>query len=562
MKQKETLRLVVVSLSKRLGNVIQQGLSRFQVQLTNFTRVDKSLGHMLRNPPHVVLIEDQLRSAYNCAAAIRQRLPQTGVILISRSMTRNKVLLAAQAGVTHIVVRPFALTTLLSRISSACNSAGNDGGNLVPTAEEVIDLLREAPDGQAVLDQLKRIETLQAVPHVVQRVLAITGDDSSGASEMERVVQGDPNITAIVLKRANSTYYSGVKKITRVRDAITRIGFNNVRNIVLALSVMKMNDRESNQVGFDREEFWKASLATAIVSREFANHLGLPRKEEAFVIGLLADFGGMVLDEHMPEKLEQSICLAHQELLSLGEAQKRVLGITHAQVGAFVLNRWGFPETMINILGGQQAAEAASPLSAPDKMLRTAIWMARWTVAGLGIGDKSEVILDHAPKEMTMGFNIAGLINDDFIQRLLDEVNEMLAFFKVEVKWPGKLEPGAPSIYIYESVQPTISPLELIVRRLGAQPVRVRELDELDNLDFGTTAIVSLSDCEELKHATKSRDWEDLPWMFVLPRGRAPHDDSLKQSLGLPVGDCRYAEHPLMIADVVTTLAGLEANRK
>jgi len=559
MSAEKKLRVVVISPSKRLGNLIQQGLGRFQVEFVTFTRVNEGLKQILRNPPHVVLIEDQLGAAYTCAAALKQRVPNTGVVMISRSMTRQKVILSARAGVTRIVVRPFALTTLLDQIRAACNMAGNNGGQLVPTSMEVIDLLDQAPDGQAVLDQLRRIESLQAVPHVMQRVMGVTEDGTSGASELEQVVHGDPNIAAVVLKRANSSYYSGVNKITRVRDAITRIGFNNVRCIVMALSLMNLQGRESKQVGFDREEFWKASLATAVLAREFARHFGLPNTEEAFIIGLLADFGCMVLDEHMPQLLERSICLAHEELLPLGEAEQRVLGITHAQVGAFVLNRWRFPENVINILGGQQASNSSSPLSIPDKMLRTAVWLARWTVAGLGLGDKSEVVVDYAPTSLTQGFDIAGLINNVFLARAIEEVNRMLDFFQVEIDWPCSLEQDLPRIYIYEAEQPPISPLELIVRRLGAQPVRLDSLAALEQLEPGATAIVAMGAAKPLANAVEGKSWGEQSWLFVLPRGEIPRDDSLKQQFGLPVGACRYAEYPIVIAEVMSAMAQLQA---
>jgi len=559
LSDKETLRVAIISLSKRLGIVIQQGLSRFQVEFQTYNRVDQGLKLILSAPPHVVLIEDNMQSAYAGAAAIHQRLPQTGVIMISRVMTREKVMQAAKAGVTRVIVRPFALTTLLGQIRDACNVAGNDGGLLVPTAEAVIDLLRDVPDGKEVLAQLRRIESLQAVPHVVHRVMAITSDEGSGANELERVVQGDANIAAIVLKRANSSHYAAVNKITRVRDAITRIGFDNVRGIVMALSLMNLTGRESKQVGFDREEFWKASLATAVLAREFAAHFGVPKVEEAFIIGLLADFGCMVLDEHMPLRLEKSICLAQQELLPLGLAEQRVMGITHAQVGAFILNRWRFPGNLINILGGQQADKSTSELTIPDRMLRTAVWLARWTVTGLGLGDKAEVVLHQAPRSLTRGLSIADLLTNDFLSRVIDEVNKILEFFEVQIDWPGHVSQDQPPIYIYQEEQPQISPLELVVRRLGAQPVRLEELQELEQLESGVTAIVSMESPKDLKQAAEGKNWGEKDWLFVLPRGGIPVDDSVKQRVGLPTGVCSYAEFPLVLSDLVSSLAKLEA---
>jgi HD-like signal output (HDOD) protein len=407
---------------------------------------------------------------------------------------------------------------------------------------------------------LQRIETLKAVPHVVERVLAITNDESSGAGEMEQVVRGDPNIAAVVLKRANSTYYSAIQKITRVRDAVTRIGFNDVRNIVLALSVMNLHGRESNQVSFDREEFWKASLGTAILAREFAAHLGLPTTEEAFLIGLLADFGCMVLDEYLPDKLEQSICLAHKEMIPLKEAEKRVLGITHAQIGGFVLDRWGFPERVINVISGQHSAQSTRSLSVPDRMLATAVWLGRWSVQGLGIGDKSESVYNYAPPTLLQGLEISSLLTNEFLTDTVEEISSMLEFFKVKVTWPYVFEEDSPEIYIHEVNPPVISPLELTVRRVSSTPVRISKIAKLDELPANSVAIIALGRADTLKEACEGKNWGERPWLFVLPRGQIPKDNSLKERDGLPVGRCDYAEFPFVMTELTCAISRLQAS--
>jgi len=63
LSDKETLRVAIISLSKRLGIVIQQGLSRFQVEFQTYNRVDQGRKLLLSAPPHGVLIEDNMQSA-------------------------------------------------------------------------------------------------------------------------------------------------------------------------------------------------------------------------------------------------------------------------------------------------------------------------------------------------------------------------------------------------------------------------------------------------------------------------------------------------------------------
>ncbi len=553
------LRLVIISLSRGMGRMIQNGLASFDVEVRTYTRIEQALKDILSDPPHAVLVDDALRAAFNIAAAVRQKLPTIGLVLLARGMTRDKVLNAAQSGINRVVVRPFAMTTLLDQTMVACQMAGNDGAKLVPASEEVIDRLLEAPDGKAVLDQLKRVETLEAVPHVIERVLSLAQNPDSGATEMERVVKGDSSIAAMVLKRANSSYYSTVHKITRVRDAITRIGFSNVRNMVLGLFIMELASGSQGQGSLDMEEFWKASLATAILSREYAKHFDVPEMADAFVIGLLADFGCIVLDEHLPEKLEQAISLSHRERISLFQAERRILGVTHAQVGGLILNRWGLPIRVVQVVGTQSTPLDTSRLSPEDKQMSSAVWLACWTVQGLGLGNRAELLFGYPPSDMLRDQDIGGLITDQFIADLVQEINEMLQLFHAELGWPCQDGTQQTTIHYYESSQPSFSPLELIIRRIGAQPVRLDSVEALEELPPDSTTIVSLGGLEELQSVCRGTNWGDRFWLFVLPRGQVPPDNGSKLEAGIPHGNCRYDEYPFIIDDLTIALAQLGA---
>ena len=142
---------------------------------------------------------------------------------------------------------------------------------------------------------------LPSLPTVVVTMLQRVEDPSSGASDLTEIISTDYALSAKVLKLVNSAFYGFPQSISSIQRAVVVLGFNTVKNLTLALSVVDLfaGEKGGIQVSadcpkFTQESFWDHSLCTAVAAKTLATALHMPTPEESFVAGLLHDMGKTV----------------------------------------------------------------------------------------------------------------------------------------------------------------------------------------------------------------------------------------------------------------------------
>ena len=202
-----------------------------------------------------------------------------------------------------------------------------------------------------MLDQLekrlKKVKELSTLPLVANNVIQLTQSPKSSALEVGEAISQDPALSSKVLRIANSAFYGFPRKITTIHLAIVVLGFANIRNIVLTASISDMMSGKMKNGNFDREAFWKHSIACAITSKLIAKRLGFKNDEEVFLWGLLHDLGKIILDSHFRKEFTEVVHLVKKENILIRDAEKRVLGVDHAEVGGIVSERWNLPPALI-----------------------------------------------------------------------------------------------------------------------------------------------------------------------------------------------------------------------
>ena len=137
----------------------------------------------------------------------------------------------------------------------------------------------------------------------------------------------------------------------------------------------------------------------------------LPDERSEFVYGLLHDIGKIVMAVHMEETMAAILKRARTEKLTFHEAEKALEGVTHAQLGAALAERWRFPETRINAIHYHHNVESAGPGLAEASVVQVSDTLARalqlgwcgddliapvseaaWDAVGLSTGDVGEVM--------------------------------------------------------------------------------------------------------------------------------------------------------------------------
>jgi len=202
-------------------------------------------------------------------------------------------------------------------------------------------------DTQAFLTKLDRIPDLPSLPHMVAKLNTMLQEHNTSIKEVSRTLETDQAIVSKLLRLVNSTFYGFRSKIRNIPHAIIILGFSNIRNAVVSVSMIKTFSGGKNIQAFDITDFWKHSIAVAVTSRYLAEQSKLDSPDDCFVAGLLHDIGKVVLSQHLSESFVRVWELAEGNGLSFYEAEKQLLPADHAQIGGYLAQKWQFPASLI-----------------------------------------------------------------------------------------------------------------------------------------------------------------------------------------------------------------------
>jgi putative nucleotidyltransferase with HDIG domain len=185
------------------------------------------------------------------------------------------------------------------------------------------------------------IRELPTLPSVVNRIQTLLNDPKTQVADLERVISADQSLSVRVLKLINSACYGG-HKTDNVQQAIMRLGFRTVAQIVTNVSICNLFKDDSERL-FDRGEFWRHSVATAVLSRQIAAESRHPRPDEVFTCGLLHDIGKLILDQYLHQEMATILRRAKDRKLTFHAAEKETFPIDHTTVGEMAAKTWKLP---------------------------------------------------------------------------------------------------------------------------------------------------------------------------------------------------------------------------
>jgi len=192
-----------------------------------------------------------------------------------------------------------------------------------------------------------RIGQLPAVPELYRDITALMESDRGSAEQMGAVIGRDIAMTAMILKLANSAFFSLRHQVTSPAEAVSYLGVDLLRALVLAHGLFGQVGA-FRVPGFTLHHLWQHSLEVAAAARRLAAAEGLPQLANAFfTAGLLHDIGILILASRFPEDYAKVLELNHRSGGSLEASEFHVFGASHGEVGAYLLSLWGIPEAVV-----------------------------------------------------------------------------------------------------------------------------------------------------------------------------------------------------------------------
>ncbi|MDQ6993780.1 MAG: HDOD domain-containing protein [Mariprofundus sp.] len=194
------------------------------------------------------------------------------------------------------------------------------------------------------------VDAMPAFPESAHRVIEISSDFNCSPKDLVRVIERDPVMTIKLLKLVNSPFFALSRSISSVQHALVYLGLNTVKNLAVSIATVATLPRRSIPE-LSMSEFLTYSLATASVAQWIAKHgLNLRDTSDYFVGGLLHDFGKAVFIQFEPIAYGKLILEAKEKNRSLTSIETARMGVSSAEVGAMLAEKWTLPAELVNCI--------------------------------------------------------------------------------------------------------------------------------------------------------------------------------------------------------------------
>ena len=202
----------------------------------------------------------------------------------------------------------------------------------------------------AKFDEIKANGRLPSPKGIALRVIDLTQQDDVTSQKVATVIKSDPALSGLVIKVANARVAYQSRPIASIMDAVSVLGFNTVRQLVMGLSLIESN-RNGICQGFDYEKFWAHSLLAAITAQNLLVESGIGAPEEIFALGLLGQVGSLALATAYPQEYAQILAdeTANEES-GLAKLELAKFGFDHHELTQAMLADLGMPRVFQEIV--------------------------------------------------------------------------------------------------------------------------------------------------------------------------------------------------------------------
>lgn len=208
---------------------------------------------------------------------------------------------------------------------------------------ELLDHVHELPPGARVLPRLQQL---------------LRTDDASN-DDIVKLLKVDAALTAQILRFSNSAYFSAGVPCESVDQALQRLGFNTVYQLVATAAAQPLLDPPMQLYHLQKGELMTRSLTIALFSQELNRILRQPDADDAlYTAGLLHGIGKVAINQYFQRKGFEIYDLSNDKPMN-AELEMRLIGFTHAEAGASLLEHWRFSPAIVELVRHQGEPEAA-----------------------------------------------------------------------------------------------------------------------------------------------------------------------------------------------------------
>lgn len=316
--------------------MVTQGMRRMMRSMrelfdAHYVNSGKEALEVMEQEPFDCIVSDMRMPNMNGAEllnCVQQRYPQTMRIILSGYSDRDLIMQCVQ-GTHQFLSKPCDAEKLRSVLTQGLGITA-DGANW------------------GVRQLIGKLNKLPSFPSLYLKVKSLVDDPESTAEEVGRVISQDPGMTAKILQIINSAYFGIGTECSNPTEAVMQLGFETIKALILGLKIFESMD-VTHCAGINSQRLWQHAQRVGVM----AGQLGRAKKaepsvyDECVTAGMLHDIGYLILAANCSKEYGEVAALAKADALDLVEAERRVFGATHADIGAHLFTLWGLPKNII-----------------------------------------------------------------------------------------------------------------------------------------------------------------------------------------------------------------------
>lgn len=266
------------------------------------------------------------------------------------------------------------------------------------------------------LEEIVRKTTdLPTMPAAAIRVIREADSSTSTAGTMAQSLAQDQSLSARVLRLANSAYYGLSRRITNLQEAVIVLGMRSIRNLAMVASTYPWMTRPLKGYGLGPRQLWTHSFGVAIGAQLVAQKARLEDSDAAFTAGLLHDLGKVALSVWLEDKVTQLIGIAIANGVTFDEAERRVLGFDHTEVGEYLAESWNLPPVLVEAIRYHHQPNLLEPASKLADAVHVGDYLTMTMGFGLGADGLQYEFFDESLERLNLSPADLDQVTDSFV---------------------------------------------------------------------------------------------------------------------------------------------------
>ena len=205
--------------------------------------------------------------------------------------------------------------------------------------------------GSLTLESVLKCTQLPSLPAIAAEVLELTSRPDVPIKDIAEVVQNDQAMASKILKTVNSSYYGLATPCPTIDRAMSYMGLNTVKSLVLGFSLVDsfrgVPDEGAESGVFDLSQHWRRAIYGASAARVVASHLDEMDPDEAFLAALMQDIGMLAIYVAAGNEYCEALTGTDHDNEKVIACEAEILGFSHVEVGGELTARWRLPESIV-----------------------------------------------------------------------------------------------------------------------------------------------------------------------------------------------------------------------